>query len=130
MFIQTVLFGSVPSALRFNQYQPLSHSYSAMLAAYISPLRALNVRQQAQGIGNQNDALRDVPVAFLRVIGDVIPSILVHRAWVNEVLVQMVSKLKDVSFHCARHRDIVDQASGSQPTLADYHRRGEPTSNE
>ena len=44
VFIQTVLLGSVPSAFRFNQYEPFNHSNSAMLAACISPLRAHNIR--------------------------------------------------------------------------------------
>jgi len=58
MFIQTVLLGSVPSASRFNQYEPFNHSNSAMLAACISPLLAHNVSQQTWGVGNNGDTLR------------------------------------------------------------------------
>lgn len=55
--------------------------------------------------------LGDLPVTLRRIVGDIVPPILIHRAWVDEVLVQMVSKLEDVPFHRARHHDVVDQAS-------------------
>ena len=38
------------------------------------------------GLGSQDDAW-DAPVTLLRVIGDVVPSVLIYRAWVDEVLV-------------------------------------------
>ena len=71
----------------------------------------------------------DVPVTLLWVIGDIISSVLVYRAWIDEMLVQMISKFEDITFHCARHHDVVDQASESQPiSVGHRHRWREPTS--
>jgi hypothetical protein len=58
MSLQTTLLGRVPAAFRSSQYEPFGHSYSAMLVAYISPLRIYNVRQLARGLGGQNDGQR------------------------------------------------------------------------
>lgn len=45
MYLQAALLGNVPSAFRFSQYEPFGHSYSAMLAAYISPLQTTHKHQ-------------------------------------------------------------------------------------
>ena len=98
-----------------------------MLASYISPLRARNVRRTTRGQCGRSIP-RNAPVTLLWIIGNVVPPTVIHRAGVDEVLVQVVSKLKNVYFHRARHHDVVDQASWCQPTqLPTGHRTGRGT---
>jgi hypothetical protein len=88
------------------------------------------VSDHRYGGSKAGTTLGDIPVTLIWVIGDAIPSVLVYGARVDEMLVQMISKLEDIPFHCARHHDIVDQASESQPISVGHHRRWrEPTSN-
>ena len=102
-----------------------------MLASYISPLREYDLRQQNGGKATRT-TLKDAPVTLPRVIGNIIPSLFIYCARVDEVLVQMASEFENVPFHCSRYYNIVDQASTDQPAplLTEDYREKELTSNE
>ena len=47
------------------------------------------------------------PVASLGVDWDVVTAVFIHGAWVEEVLMQVVCKFEDISFHRSGDSDIV-----------------------
>ena len=53
---------------------------------------------------------RLAPVALLLAAGNIVSAVLVDRARVEEVLVQMVDEFEDVAIHGPGHGDVVDQA--------------------
>ena len=57
-----------------------------MLAAYISPLQTSTLDKRGWGKAARA-AFRHVPVTLFRVIWDVVPSLLVYRTRIEEVLV-------------------------------------------
>jgi len=67
-------------------------SHSAIRIQQCSPCTSRRYRPHKYqstdtgGLGGQDDAW-DAPVTLLRVIRDVVPSVLIYRAWVDEVLV-------------------------------------------
>lgn len=61
MCLQAALLGNVPSAFRFSQYEPPGHSYSPMLAAYISPLQT----HKHQSTDTEGFVARTTPGTYL-----------------------------------------------------------------
>ena len=47
----------------------------------------------------KDDLRMNSPISFAWVAGDVVAAVLVDAAWIQEVLVEMVNKFKDVALH-------------------------------
>lgn len=60
-------------------------------------------------LGGESGEATRAPVAFLRVVRNVVPTALVDRTRVEEVFVQMVNKFQDVALHRTGDGNIVDQ---------------------
>jgi hypothetical protein len=103
--IYTVLV--LHSTFALLQYDPFGHSNSAMLDLCISMLQAGWVVNNFLKLDGR---YKIQPISFSWVVRHIVPSFLVERAWIKEVLVQMVYIFEDVSFHSSRHGNIIDQA--------------------
>lgn len=77
-----------------------------MLFLYISMLD----KQRQQTTLNEDTKRKCSPVALLVVGGRIIPSLLVDRAGVQEVLVEMIHKLKHIPLHAPADANVVNQA--------------------
>ena len=52
--------------------------------------------------------VRPVPVSFVSIARDIITPVWVDSAGMDEMLMQVVNKFEDISFHGARYGNIVD----------------------
>ena len=88
------------------QYEPFGHSYSTMLCLYISILQKC-AHTLVQRCTREEQV---VPVAFGRIQRYVVTALGVNRARETEVLMEVVHKFEDITFHRPRDGDVIDQA--------------------